>query len=97
VLGDAGLHRRLEGREEEGAFLPVTFWLAGCRALAGDVAAARAAFERAAGCANDVGLLAEMADPSTGAPRGNVPQALSHVGLITAARCLAEAAEKAPA
>jgi alpha,alpha-trehalase len=50
-----------------------------------------------AGCANDVGLLAEMADPRTGEPRGNIPQALSHVGLITAARCLAEAAERAPA
>ena len=97
ALGDGGLHRRLEGREDEGAFLPVTFWLAACRALAGDVDAARAAFERAAGCANDVGLLAEMADPATGEPRGNVPQALSHVGLITAARCLAEAAERAPA
>ena len=96
-LGDRGLHRRLEGRDDEGAFLPATFWLSACRALAGDVEAARAAFERAAGCANDVGLLAEMADPATGEPRGNVPQALSHVGLITAARCLAEATERAPA
>jgi GH15 family glucan-1,4-alpha-glucosidase len=95
ALGDGGLHRRLEGRDAEGAFLPVTFWLAACRALAGDVEAARAAFERAAGCANDVGLLAEMADPRTGEPLGNVPQALSHVGLITAARCLAEAADRA--
>ena len=91
ALGDRGLHRRLEGRDDEGAFLPVTFWLSACLALAGDLGAARAAFERAAGCANDVGLLAEMADPRTGAPQGNVPQALSHVGLITAARCLAEA------
>jgi GH15 family glucan-1,4-alpha-glucosidase len=91
ALGDGGLHRRLEGRDEEGAFLPVTFWLAACLALAGEVDRARAAFERAAGCANDVGLLAEMADPRTGAPWGNVPQALSHVGLITAARCLGEA------
>jgi GH15 family glucan-1,4-alpha-glucosidase len=91
-LSDGGLHRRLEGRDDEGPFLPATFWLSACLALAGDLDGARAAFERAAGCANDVGLLAEMADPRTGAPWGNVPQALSHVGLITAARCLAEAA-----
>jgi GH15 family glucan-1,4-alpha-glucosidase len=91
-LSDGGLHRRLEGRDDEGPFLPATFWLSACLALAGDLNGARAAFERAAGCANDVGLLAEMADPRTGAPWGNVPQALSHVGLITAARCLAEAA-----
>jgi GH15 family glucan-1,4-alpha-glucosidase len=97
VLGVDGLHHRTEERRDEGAFLPVTFWLAACHARAGDVAAARAAFERAAACANDVGLLAEMADPATGEPRGNVPQALSHVGLIYAANEIAQAERLAPA
>jgi GH15 family glucan-1,4-alpha-glucosidase len=96
VLGDNGLHRRLEDREGEGAFLPVTFWLATCHAMAGDINAARAAFERAAGCANDVGLLAEMADPRTGEPLGNVPQALSHAALIQAARQIGQAAARPP-
>jgi GH15 family glucan-1,4-alpha-glucosidase len=96
-LGCDGLHRRLEGRDAEGAFVPVTFWLAACLALAGEVDAARVAFERAAGCANDVGLLAEMADPRTGEPLGNMPQALAHVGLITAARCIAEAGDRVTA
>jgi GH15 family glucan-1,4-alpha-glucosidase len=96
-LGDRGVHRRLESRAEEGAFLPVTFWLAACHARAGDVAAARSAFERALSCANDVGLLAEMADPQTGEPRGNTPQALSHVGLIYAAQQIAQAVEAVPA
>jgi len=92
VLGADGLHRRNEERLDEGAFLPVTFWLAACHARAGDVAAARAVFERAAGCANDVGLLAEMADARTGEPQGNTPQALSHVGLIFAANEIARSA-----
>jgi len=34
---------------------------------------------------NDVGLLAEMADPATGELIGNIPQAFSHVGLINTA------------
>jgi GH15 family glucan-1,4-alpha-glucosidase len=93
-LGAHGLLRRLEGRPEEGAFLPAAFWLSACHALAGDTDRARATLGRAAACANDLGMLAEMADPATGEPLGNVPQALSHVGLITAARCLAEAEER---
>jgi GH15 family glucan-1,4-alpha-glucosidase len=96
-LGDHGLLRRLEGRGEEGAFLPSTFWLSACHALAGATDRAREALERAAACANDLGLLAEMADPVTRRPMGNMPQALSHVGLITAARCLAEAEEEVAA
>jgi GH15 family glucan-1,4-alpha-glucosidase len=96
ALGDGGLLRRHEELDEQGAFLPSTFWLAAWRAQAGDADAARAAFERAAGCANDVGLLAEMVDPATGAALGNMPQALSHVGLVDAAARIADA-ERAPA
>jgi len=96
-LGAGGLHWRSEDDRDEGAFLPVTFWLAACHARAGDVEAARAAFERAAACANDVGLLAEMADPETGEPQGNTPQALAHVGLIFAAEEIAQAERRSPA
>lgn len=41
------------------------------------------------GHGNDLGLLAEEADPDTGAALGNVPQAFSHVGLVNAAWRLA--------
>jgi GH15 family glucan-1,4-alpha-glucosidase len=93
-LGDHGLLRRLESRPAEGAFVPATFWLSAAHALAGDADRARAALERGLRCANDLGLLAEMADPATSEPMGNVPQALSHVGLVTAARCLTHAEQE---
>lgn len=52
------------------------------------------AFDRAIGCANDVGLLADEADPATGAALGNFAQAFSHLALIHAAVRLAEAGRK---
>jgi GH15 family glucan-1,4-alpha-glucosidase len=97
ALDDHGLLRRHELLDEEAAFLPATFWMAAWRAQAGDIEGARRAFERAAGCANDLGLLAEMADPATGAALGNMPQALSHVGLVNAATQIAEAERTVPA
>jgi alpha,alpha-trehalase len=90
-LGVDGLVRRHAQAGDEGAFLPACFWLAGCRAMAGDVDRARATFERALACANDVGLLSEMSDPQTGAALGNTPQALTHVALIVAADAIGEA------
>ena len=87
-LGDNGLLRRREDMSAEGAFLPACFWLAACQALAGERDSARETFKRALASANDVGLLPEMADPATGAGMGNVPQALTHVGLIAAANLL---------
>ena len=42
-------------------------------------------FDRLLSRCNDVGLLAEEFDPSTGRMLGNFPQAYSHVGLIVCA------------
>jgi GH15 family glucan-1,4-alpha-glucosidase len=78
----------------EGTFLLCTFWLAQALALTGQVARARATLDRAAGCASDLGLFAEQADPVTGEMLGNFPQAFSHLGLVNAAQSLANA-EKA--
>ncbi len=69
----------------EGTFLLCTFWLAQALAMAGHLDRARSVFARAAGYANDVGLLAEEVDPATGELLGNFPQAFSHIGLINAA------------
>jgi GH15 family glucan-1,4-alpha-glucosidase len=70
---------------KEGAFLLVNFWLVGALCLSGEWEAATTFFERLLGTCNDLGLLAEEADPESGAPLGNFPQGISHLGLIRAA------------
>jgi alpha,alpha-trehalase len=80
---------------QEGTFLLCTFWLAQAQALAGDVDPATATFERALAAINDVGLLAEEVDRTTGEMIGNFPQAFSHVGLINAAYAITEARQRA--
>jgi GH15 family glucan-1,4-alpha-glucosidase len=82
-------HDGLEG--EEGTFLLCTFWLAQAMALAGQAARARQVFERAAAFANDVGLLSEEVDASSGELLGNFPQAFSHIGLVNAAWAISQA------
>ena len=70
---------------EEGTFVICSFWLVSCLAKAGEVERAEALFDRLAGYANDLGLLAEEIDTRRGELLGNFPQAFSHVGLINAA------------
>jgi GH15 family glucan-1,4-alpha-glucosidase len=82
-------HDGLEG--EEGTFLLCTFWLAQALALAGQPARARTVFERAAAFVNDIGLLSEEVDPTSGELLGNFPQAFSHIGLVNAAWAIFEA------
>ena len=79
---------------EEGTFLLCTFWLAQAQALAGQVEAATATFERAVAAINDVGLLAEEVAPRDGEMIGNFPQAFSHIGLINAAWAITEAQQR---
>jgi GH15 family glucan-1,4-alpha-glucosidase len=79
---------------EEGTFLLCTFWLAHAQALAGEVDAAKATFERAVAAINDVGLLAEEVDAGSGEMIGNFPQAFSHIGLINAAWAIAQAEQR---
>ena len=76
---------------EEGTFLLCTFWLAQAQALAGEVDQATATFERAVAAINDVGLLAEEVDASSGEMIGNFPQAFSHIGLVNAAWAISQA------
>ena len=76
---------------EEGAFLLCTFWLAHALALAGLTDRAKAVFERAAGFATNLGLMAEEVAPDSRELLGNFPQAFSHIGLVNAAWAISEA------
>jgi GH15 family glucan-1,4-alpha-glucosidase len=77
----------------EGAFLACTLWLADAHVLGGELAKARALFERVVAVANDLGLLAEEYDPGAGRQTGNFPQALTHIALINTAHNISDASK----
>lgn len=85
-LTEDGLVRRWDG--DPAGFVPCSFWLADCLALAGEHDRATRLFESLLARANDLGLYAEQIDPRTGAQLGNVPQALCHTAVINTAWCL---------
>lgn len=76
---------------DEASFGICTYWLAHAHALGGDLDRARVCFDTVTGYANDVGLLAEEIDGTTGELLGNFPQAFTHIGLVNAAHAIAEA------
>ena len=78
----------------EGSFLLCTFWLAQVLANAGRIDEARAVFDKVVKHVNDVGLLAEEIDSTTGEQLGNFPQAFSHVGLVNAAWAIHQAEQR---
>lgn len=100
LTDDRGLvyrYRAQDGLEgAEGTFLLCTFWLAEAWARAGRVGRATEIFERAAGYANDLGLLSEQVEAKSGALLGNFPQAFSHVGLVNAFSALTSAEATTP-
>ncbi|MFY9835369.1 MAG: glycoside hydrolase family 15 protein [Xanthobacteraceae bacterium] len=69
----------------EGAFFACSFWLVDNYVLQGRYDEARKLFERLLLRCNDVGLLAEEFDPTSGRMLGNFPQAYCHVGIINSA------------
>jgi GH15 family glucan-1,4-alpha-glucosidase len=74
----------------EGVFLACTFWLVTVLELQGRHDDARELFERLLDLHNDVGLLAEEYDPVAGQQLGNLPQAFTHLALVSASIALSE-------
>jgi GH15 family glucan-1,4-alpha-glucosidase len=69
---------------EEGTFSMCSFWYVECLSRMGDLPKARFFFEKMLGYANHLGLYGEELGPQ-GQHLGNVPQAFTHVALISAA------------
>lgn len=77
----------------EATFAICSFWLVDNLALQGKTDEARALFERVAGYANDLGLLAEEIDPVNHQLLGNYPQGFTHLALIGSALTIAKMEE----
>lgn len=75
----------------EHPFLACSFWLVEQYAASGRIADARRVMDRLTTLVNDVGMLSEEYDPSSGRQMGNIPQALSHLSLVRAADAIAAA------
>lgn len=69
---------------QEGTFTPCSFWMVEALTRAGRLEEARLMFEKILSYANHLGLYAEELSV-TGEHLGNFPQALAHIGLISAA------------
>jgi GH15 family glucan-1,4-alpha-glucosidase len=90
INGEFVMRYEIEGAADgfpsgEGAFVACSFWLVDNYILQGRYTEARKLFGKLLSRCNDVGLLAEEIDPSSGRMLGNFPQAYSHVGLINCA------------
>ena len=75
----------------ENPFLACSFWLVEQYARSRRLADAISLMDRLVGLCNDVGLLSEEYDVTTGRQAGNTPQALSHLALVRAADAIAAA------
>jgi GH15 family glucan-1,4-alpha-glucosidase len=84
------VYRYTGSRKQEGAFVTCSFWLVDALSRAGRHGQAREVWDGVTALApNELGLLSEELDPASGDLLGNLPQALSHLAMISAAVRLA--------
>ena len=85
-LGAGPLLYRYSGmQEEEATFVACAYWMVSALVAVGRREEAVNLMEELLPLANDVGIMAEMIEPSDNAFMGNLPQGLSHLALIVAA------------
>ena len=90
-LGRGSLLYRYSGMpREEHTFVASAFWRAGALACVGRHDEALAAMDELIAHANDVGIYSEMISERDGSFWGNLPQALSHLAVVTAALTIRE-------
>jgi GH15 family glucan-1,4-alpha-glucosidase len=81
--------RRYDCKDDQGyltaAFLLCSFWYVDSLIFMNRLDAAERMLGELIGLAGPLGLLAEGSDVGNGAPRGNFPQAYSHLGIIDSA------------
>lgn len=82
------------GDRREGAFLPVSFWIAEALAMTDRLDEAAEIIDPLVRWSEPLGLLPEEVEPSTGRWLGNYPQALSHAALLQSILTLSEAGGK---
>jgi len=84
-------YRHDQSPDDEGAFLLCSFWLVDNLVGQGRLDEAEDLYASLCARASPLGLLSEQIDPSTGEFIGNLPQAFSHIGVISSGVALARA------
>jgi GH15 family glucan-1,4-alpha-glucosidase len=84
------LYRYSGMQDKENAFLACSFWMVEALALAGQRDEAAQIMDGMVSLGGDLGPYSEGMEPGSRELRGNFPQALTHLALISAAAILAQ-------